>query len=79
MDRDCEAATRNAGTLGGAREVPVSIADTNFSFRFRVASVTKPNVSVEGLFQTDSTAVIFKTGWCYVVTPSGQTITLHRR
>ena len=61
MDRDCEAATRNAGTLGGAREVPVVIADTNFSFRFRVASVTKPNVSVEGLFQTDSTAVIFKT------------------
>ena len=30
--------------------MPVEISDTNFSFRFRVASVAKPIVSAEGLF-----------------------------
>ena len=37
----CEAATRNAETLGGAREVPVAIADTNFRFRFSVAQTNR--------------------------------------
>ena len=73
----CEAATANAVILGGAREVPVDIADTNFSFRFRVANVTKLSVSAEGLFQDGCTTVIAKAGGCYVITPSGQTITLH--
>ena len=43
-----EAATVNAVTLRGAREVLVEIADTNFRFRFRVANVTKPVASAEG-------------------------------
>ena len=30
----CEAATGNAVTLGGAWEVPMAFADTDFSFRF---------------------------------------------
>ena len=75
----CEAATKNAVTLGGAREVPMDISDTNFSFRFRVANVTKPIVSAEGLFQAGCTTVISKTGGCYVITPSGQAIALHRQ
>ena len=43
----------------------------------RVANVTKPIVSVEGPFPAGCTTVISKTGGCHVVTPSGQTITLH--
>ena len=51
----CVAVTWNTVTLGGAREVPVEISDTNFSFHFRVASVTKPIVSAEGLFHSGCT------------------------
>ena len=69
----CEVATENAKTPKGSREVPVEISDTNFSFRFRVATVTKPVVSAEGLSQARCTAVISKTGGCYVITPGGQT------
>ena len=43
---------------------------------FRLANVTEPIVSAEGLFQAGCTTVISKTG---VITPSGQAITLHRR
>ena len=68
----------NAVNLGGVREVLAEISDTNFSFWFRVVNVTKPIVSAEGLFQAGCSTVIFKTGGCHVVTPSGQTITLHR-
>ena len=58
----CEAATGNAVTLGGARDVPVDIADTNFSFGSGLRR--SPNQWCRG---------------CCVITPSGQTITLHRR
>ena len=46
-----EAATGNALTLGGAREVPVEIADANVSFGFGVANLTKRSRSAEGLLQ----------------------------
>ena len=75
----CEAAAENAVTLGGAREVPVEIAETNFSFGFGVANATKPIVSGESLFQPGCTTVISKSGRCFVLTPSGQTIMLHLR
>ena len=48
--------------------VTVEISDTYFSFWFRVSSVTKPIVLGEGLFQAGC-----------IITPSGQTIKLHRR
>ena len=36
---------------------------------FRVASVAKPIVSAEGLFQAGWSIVIPKIGWCFVITP----------
>ena len=74
----CEAATGNAATLGGAREVPVEISETYFSFRFRVAKVTKPIVSAEGLFQAGCTTNLQDWRW-FVIAHSGKTITLHRQ
>ena len=58
--------------------MPVEISETNFSFQFRVAKVTKPIVSAEGLFQTGCTTHLQDWRW-FVITHSGKTITLHRR
>ena len=74
-----KAATGIAVTLGGAREILVVIADTRFSFKFRIASVTKPLASADGFHQVGCTTVISKFGGCYMVAPSGQVIVLHRR
>ena len=74
----CEAVRLRCGhavTPGGAREVPMEVSDTNFSFLFRVARVTQPIVSAEGLFQAGCTPVISKIGGCYVITSSGRAIT----
>ena len=57
----------------------MAIAGTTFSFQFRVGNATKPIVSAAGLFQAGLSTVMSKTGECYNATPSGQTVTLHRR
>ena len=63
---------RQCGEHSGAgwrQEVPVAVADTNCSFRFRLANITKPIVSVEGLVQAGCTTVISWTGRRCNVTP----------
>ena len=58
--------------------MPVEVADTNSSFRFRVASVTKPIVLVEGLFQAVHSCDL--QDWRVLRwISSGPTLTLHRR
>ena len=50
-----------------------------YELQIPVQSCERPIMSAEGFFQAACTAVISRTGGCHVVTPSGHTITLHRR